>query len=126
MDNTLLEATLNYQAFEILNKMLQYMKEDPLFNTLQLTEAYSSQDQEYEKNEFYGDSFLEVKASSLIMYFMNKFDHIIPIEIYSDLRIHTVKNDTLGAIFEKLHLGDKKIFERKSLTLKSLIIYSHL
>lgn len=112
MINKQLHESIRYKSFEILTSIQNEMKQNPLYETLQLHQAYSSQDQEYEKNEFYGDSYLEERASSLVLQFLRKYKEI-PIEIYSALRIHTVKNQTLGEIFDALHLGDSKIFEKK-------------
>ncbi|EKE37274.1 hypothetical protein ENUP19_0080G0071 [Entamoeba nuttalli] len=112
MSSTTLHNAMQYTAFDVLSSILNLMKADPLYDLLQLNQAYSSQDQEYEKNEFYGDSYLEERASSLVLKFLRKYEQI-PFEMYSGLRIHTVKNQTLGEIFDLLHLGDTKTFEKK-------------
>ena len=108
-----LHESIRYKSFEILTSIQNEMKHDTLYETLQIHQAYSSQDQEYEKNEFYGDSYLEERISSLVLQLLRKYEDI-PIEIYSSLRIHSVKNQTLGEIFDALHLGDSKIFEKKN------------
>ena len=115
MNFPLFHRSLQFQAFETLSTIFGALKQDPMFDTLQLHQAYGSQDQEYEKNEFYGDSYLEERVSSLILQFLPAYEEAIPIEVYSGLRIHTVKNQTLGEVFELLHLGDVRVFERKSL-----------
>ncbi|KAL7722581.1 Uncharacterized protein QTN25_000200 [Entamoeba marina] len=113
MSNNIIHDSIIYTAFGVLSNIHALLKESPLYDLLQLNQAYSSQDQEYEKNEFYGDSYLEERVSSLILQFLPKYDDSIPIEMYSGLRIHTVKNLTLGETFEMLHLGDSKTFDRK-------------
>ncbi|ELP93830.1 hypothetical protein EIN_176570 [Entamoeba invadens IP1] len=112
MTSQIVHHSIQYTAFDVLSKILNVMKTDSLFELLQLNQAYSSQDQEYEKNEFYGDSYLEERVSSLVLKFLRKYEQI-PFEMYSGLRIHTVKNQTLGEIFDSLHLGDAKTFEKK-------------